>query len=139
MRQIDPVHKSPFNIVVLTRHADVNALLRHPAVSSMEQKAEVATKTGLIGKVLGRGSDDQETGPFFDLMDRTMLFRDPPDHTRLRALVSKAFTPKRTEALSGRVRIDDPSWPQPIWAILLEATEDGIVRLIWRRDKPEGA
>ncbi|MCL4765418.1 MAG: DUF736 family protein [Hyphomicrobiaceae bacterium] len=38
-----------------------------------------------------------------------------------------------------RVRLDDPAWPQPIWAILLEATDDGIVRLIWRRDKPEGA
>lgn len=38
-----------------------------------------------------------------------------------------------------RVRLDDPSWPQPIWAILLEATDDGVVRLVWRRDKPEGA
>lgn len=38
-----------------------------------------------------------------------------------------------------RVRLDDPAWPQPIWAILLEATDDGVVRLIWRRDKPEGA
>ena len=33
-----------------------------------------------------------------------------------------------------RVRLDDPSWPQPIWGILLEAPEDGVVRLIWRRD-----
>lgn len=38
-----------------------------------------------------------------------------------------------------RVRIDDPAWPQPIWAILLEATDDNVVRLVWRRDKPEGA
>lgn len=38
-----------------------------------------------------------------------------------------------------RVRIDDPSWPQPIWAILLEDADDGVVRLVWRRDKPEGA
>ena len=37
-----------------------------------------------------------------------------------------------------RVRLDDPSWPQPIWANLTEAGEDGTVRLIWRRDKPEG-
>ena len=36
-----------------------------------------------------------------------------------------------------RVRLDDPSWPQPIWGILLEAPEDGVVRLIWRRDTRE--
>ena len=34
-----------------------------------------------------------------------------------------------------RVRLDDPSWPQPIWGVLLEATEDGVLRLIWSRDK----
>ena len=38
-----------------------------------------------------------------------------------------------------RVRLDDPGWPQPIWAILTEAAEDGTARLIWRRDKTEGA
>ena len=32
-----------------------------------------------------------------------MLFRDPPDHTRLRSLVAKAFTPRRVETLAGRV------------------------------------
>src|SRR5262245_28944134 len=38
-----------------------------------------------------------------------------------------------------RVRLDDPGWPQPIWAILIEATDDEVVRLVWRRDRPEGA
>ncbi len=32
-----------------------------------------------------------------------------------------------------RVRLDDPAWPQPVWGALLETTEDGIVRLVWRR------
>jgi uncharacterized protein (DUF736 family) len=32
-----------------------------------------------------------------------------------------------------RVRLDDPAWPQPVWGALLEATEDGVVRLVWRR------
>ena len=36
-----------------------------------------------------------------------------------------------------RVRLDDPAWPQPIWGVLLESTEDGLVRLIWRRDTRE--
>lgn len=47
-------------------------------------------------------------------------------------------TKQGTEQSYLRVRLDDPAWPQPIWAVLLESTEDGVVRLIWRRDKPEG-
>lgn len=36
-------------------------------------------------------------------MNRLMLFIDPPDHTRLRALVSKAFTPRRVTGLEPRI------------------------------------
>ena len=32
-----------------------------------------------------------------------------------------------------RVRLDDPAWPEPVWGALLETTEDGVLRLIWRR------
>jgi uncharacterized protein (DUF736 family) len=34
-----------------------------------------------------------------------------------------------------RVKLDDPALPQPIWGALLEATEDGVARLLWRREK----
>ena len=44
-------------------------------------------------------------------------------------------TKQGTEETSLRVKLDDPALPQPIWGALLEATEDGIVRLVWRRDK----
>jgi uncharacterized protein (DUF736 family) len=36
-----------------------------------------------------------------------------------------------------RVKLDDPALPQPIWGALIEATEDGVARLLWRRDKRE--
>jgi uncharacterized protein (DUF736 family) len=36
-----------------------------------------------------------------------------------------------------RVKLDDPTLPQPIWGALLEATEDGVARLVWRRERKE--
>ena len=44
-------------------------------------------------------------------------------------------TKQGTEQSYLRVRLDDPAWPQPVWGVLLEATEDGVMRLIWSRDK----
>src|ERR1700709_857123 len=40
--------------------------------------------------------------PVQALMERLMLFRDPPDHTRLRGLVQRAFTPRMVESLRAR-------------------------------------
>jgi uncharacterized protein (DUF736 family) len=36
-----------------------------------------------------------------------------------------------------RVKVDDPSLPQPIWGALIETSEDGVARLLWRREKRE--
>jgi cytochrome P450 len=41
--------------------------------------------------------------PFWDMARRWMLFKDPPDHTRLRSLVSQAFTPRRVRELEPRI------------------------------------
>ncbi|GEM_PF-879723 len=103
-RSVDPIHASPFGIWVLTRHADVVAALRHPALGSDETKADSqALKFGLLSKILSRDERNGRRGPFNELFSRLMLFQDPPDHTRLRGLVSKAFTPRRAEALAARV------------------------------------
>jgi uncharacterized protein (DUF736 family) len=49
-------------------------------------------------------------------------------------------TKQGTDQTYLRVRLDDPAWPQPIWGVLLESTDDGVVRLIWRRDtRDEGS
>ena len=44
-------------------------------------------------------------------------------------------TKQGTEQSYLRVRLDDPAWPQPVWGVLLEATDNGVMRLIWSRDK----
>ena len=54
---------------------------------------------------------------------RPFLFRDPPDHTRLRGLVSKAFTPKVVESLRGRTQ-------EVVDELLDAAIEAGVVDLM---------
>lgn len=36
-----------------------------------------------------------------------------------------------------RVRLDDPALPAPVWGALMEQSDDGVIRLIWRRDRRE--
>ena len=64
-------------------HADVTALLRHPNLSTDESHA--ATEA--------RRTKRDPNRP------RSLLFMDPPDHTRLRGLVARAFTPRRVDDL----------------------------------------
>jgi cytochrome P450 len=80
----DPVHHSPLGFWVLTRYADVIASLRDPRLIKEPIAAFVAARFGMA------------VPPGLGL---SMLDRDPPDHTRLRGLVSKAFTPKALERL----------------------------------------
>jgi pimeloyl-[acyl-carrier protein] synthase len=80
----DPVHHSPLGFWVLTRYADVIASLRDPRLIKEPIAAFAAARFGMT------------VPPGIGL---SMLDRDPPDHTRLRGLVSKAFTPKALERL----------------------------------------
>lgn len=53
--------------------------------------------------MLGR-SGFSEVGPFFEQAPELLLFRDPPDHTRLRSQVNRSFTPRRVEQLEKRMQ-----------------------------------
>ncbi|MFM7063548.1 MAG: cytochrome P450, partial [Actinomycetes bacterium] len=71
---------------VLTRYQDCVDALRNPRLGRPEPDMEIAnTLTGAP-----RRAPEQEVA---------MLFLNPPDHTRIRSLVSRAFTPRRVEAL----------------------------------------
>jgi pimeloyl-[acyl-carrier protein] synthase len=95
LRAEDPVHRSPLGMWVLTRHADVLAVLRDPRMSRdprRSQRIELLRTSAEVDELLS----SEEAAP-------SMLFVDPPDHTRLRALVNKAFTPAAVERLRPRV------------------------------------
>ena len=92
LRAADPVHwADQFGGWVLTRYADVMAVLRSPSASS--ERATMAR---------------QQLGPEFqalyEVRSHSMLNADPPRHTRLRLLVNKAFTPRTVEGLAPFVR-----------------------------------
>ncbi len=71
---------------LVTRYDDGVAVFKDPRISM-----DVTAKLPYIPRF---------ASPILD----HMLNRDPPDHTRLRSLVSKAFTPRRIEGLRGRVQ-----------------------------------
>jgi cytochrome P450 len=76
------------------RYGDVERILREPAFST--NRDEVA-----LMKVLRRATRDAPD--FRDLVENNLLMIDGARHRRLRGLVSKAFTPRRIEALRPRV------------------------------------
>jgi cytochrome P450 len=86
LRAEAPVHETPTGSWRLARYADCTRLLR-------EVRCGVRRRDG----TLPRRSDAQGPGEF-------MLQQDPPNHTRLRKLVSKAFTPRAVESWRPRVR-----------------------------------
>jgi cytochrome P450 len=87
LREADPVHRSSLmGMWILTRYRDVAFVLRDPRFA--------ADRSGWIGF----DAIDYEPPP------RSMLSLDPPDHTRLRTLVGKAFTPRVVERLRTQVQ-----------------------------------
>jgi cytochrome P450 len=95
LRDADPVHQSPFGLWVLFGHDDVLRFLRDSDLSVEDRFANPGPLTELAKEVIG---DEAERGSY------AMLNRDPPDHTRLRRLVSKAFTPRMIDGLNPRIR-----------------------------------
>ena len=115
LRLHDPVHRSELGPWVLTRYDDVNRLLRDPA-TSVDRSLLPAGSSDRNAIVLEAFGERRNRGA------RAMLNIDPPDHTRLRRLVSKAFTPRMVEGLRPRARA--------ITDELLDAVEGDEVDLI---------
>ena len=82
---------------LITRYADVNALLRDRRFG--RTYLHVSTH-----EEMGHPPDPPLQAPFWHVVRNGMLDREPPDHTRLRGLVSKVFTPRRVEELRGTIQ-----------------------------------
>src|SRR3954453_2939626 len=97
----DPVHRTPFGMLALSRYRDCAAILRDHRSSSD------ASNSNMYKQFMQGRNPEEVFGALAGM--RPFLFMDPPDHTRLRALVQKAFTPKTVENLRPRIQelVDD--------------------------------
>ncbi|GAA1714258.1 cytochrome P450 [Fodinicola feengrottensis] len=99
----------------VTRYDDCEAILRHPDAGSDSTKSPVYQR--LVENGVLRLPQTITGRPSF-------LFLDPPDHTRLRKLVSKAFTPKVVERMRPRIaEVADE--------LLDEVMPNGRMELVW--------
>lgn len=101
MRGEDPVHFSPtVGVWVITRYADVMTALRDSRISAS------ARHWRHYDKFFRKSADG--SSPMAATYDRWMLQMDPPDHTRIRGLFTKAFTPRVVERMRTSIqRITD--------------------------------
>jgi cytochrome P450 len=91
MRAIAPVSRTALGLLLVTGYEECLSVLRDP---------HLGRGMGLGGgPLVPLGDHATRRGAFFELSGHNMLLADPPDHTRLRQLVSRAFTPRRIDAL----------------------------------------
>jgi hypothetical protein len=88
LRREDPVHwDSYLHAWVVTRYADAQRVLQQFVATRMPTPEQLTAV------------DLDELNPIARVMVRQMLFLDPPNHTRIRALAAGVFTPARVERL----------------------------------------
>ena len=94
LRSEDPVHwNKGIQAWVLTGYQDVLDALRDPRLS--------AERISALMRQAGKGDGVEELEQIFLGM---MLFSDPPDHSRLRSLANKAFTPRVLEGMRSQIQ-----------------------------------
>src|SRR5260370_8581039 len=94
LRETAPVFKTPQALWLITRHDDVAFALRDKRFGK-----------DFVGNLERRyGNLARMDEPAVASLGRTMLVLDPPDHTRLRALVTKAFTARRVPDMRPRIK-----------------------------------
>ncbi len=96
LRERSPISWSPLmEVWTFTRYDDVVAVLNDSRFSADRRQAR-----NRFSEMVAQ--QEREFGPF--ARTQTMLSSDPPSHTRLRRLVSKAFTPRAVENLRPRIQ-----------------------------------
>src|SRR6267142_1225187 len=119
MRTTDPVHLTPLGVFVASRHAEASLVVRDKRFGK-----------DYVERTIRRYGPDIMKEPVFRNMSHLMLQQDPPDHTRLRGLVVKAFTARRVEDMRPRIQqIVDETLDRIIPQGKMDLIEDFAFRL----------
>jgi cytochrome P450 len=89
LRDLAPVHRLPDGSYFLSRHADCLAVYKDTALFSSDKKREFRPKLGC--------------GLLYEHHTTSLVFNDPPLHTRVRKIIAGAFTPRAIAAMDGWV------------------------------------
>src|ERR1700704_5474656 len=109
LREHDPIHRMPDGSYFLSRYDDCAAVYRDPKTWSSDKKIDLRPN-------LGRSS-------LYEHHTTSLVFNDPPYHTRVRKLLAPAFTPRALKALQPRIEA-------LVERLLDRAAERGTVDLI---------
>jgi hypothetical protein len=93
LRTTDPIHLTALGSFVASRHAEASLVLRDKRFGK-----------DYVERTKRRYGPQIMEEPVFRSMSHWMLQQDPPDHTRLRGLVVKAFTARRVEDMRPRIQ-----------------------------------
>ena len=93
LRTTDPIYRMPHGFLLASRHSDIQFVLREKCFGK-----------DFVGRMTRRFGAQVLDEPVYRSMRYWMLQLDPPDHTRLRGLVVKAFTARRVEDMRPRIQ-----------------------------------
>lgn len=88
LQRLDPIHRMPDGSLFLTRHRDLEAVYKDTARFSSDKRVEFAPKFG-AGSLL------------YQHHTTSLVFNDPPLHTRVRRLIAGALNPRAIAAMEG--------------------------------------
>ncbi|AUB36053.1 Cytochrome P450 [Nostoc flagelliforme CCNUN1] len=94
----EPVHRNFLGSWVLTRYADVQAVLRDPRFRSDNLPQRLKNKNPYLK------DQHKDLNALAGFSSKWLLYLEPPDHTRLRSLVGKAFSPSVVERMRPQIQ-----------------------------------
>ncbi|WP_076865548.1 cytochrome P450 [Bradyrhizobium mercantei] len=119
LRRLDPMHVNAHGAFVASRHAEASLVLRDKRFGK-----------DYVERTIRRYGPKIMDEPVIRSMSHWMLQQDPPDHTRLRGLVVKAFTARRVEDMRPRIQhIVDETLDRIIPQGRMDLIEDFAFRL----------